>query len=543
TIANDGTLAWAGWFLDLYAGARIENAGTFEISSNEWIQDVSGTGTDPRIVNEGLIRKTSTGTTSFDAVVHNEGTVAVEAGSLRFLRRSPSYLRGKRLLAEGTYELKGRLALANADVLTNAARILLDGTAAAFTDLSGSNALRNLNRNTAAGRIELRNGAALGTTGPVTNLGKITVGPSSTLTTAGRYLQTAGATVLDAATSKIVPTGAAVELRKGSLRGTGTVQGDLRNTGGVVMPGAADPGTLTVTGAFTQGSTGLLVTDIVSSSAADKLTVVGPAALGGTLQTTAARTYAPVVDERFRLVGSASTTGSFDSVTGQRLTGGNLLWIEQQTDGVDAVVRVDDGGQWATVAIDGGADVTNSPTLTLTITPDPARTITGMRIASDAVPSGPFQPFATSVPWTLSPGDGTRRVYVELRDGAGNRSAVLVDSIVLDTRAPTVDIAAPLDAASPVTFTFSEPVTRARAGNVFVADASGIRVPATLACLAADGTPVSCSDDLYQRVDLTFDSDPPPGEYVATVNPATAAVHVADRASNAVATTTKSFGI
>jgi Bacterial Ig-like domain (group 3) len=40
--------------------------------------------------------------------------------------------------------------------------------------------------------------------------------------------------------------------------------------------------------------------------------------------------------------------------------------------------------------------------------------------------------------WTLAPGDGTRTVWVKWRDGVGNWSAPVHDTIVLDTRAPTV---------------------------------------------------------------------------------------------------------
>lgn len=46
-----------------------------------------------------------------------------------------------------------------------------------------------------------------------------------------------------------------------------------------------------------------------------------------------------------------------------------------------------------------------------------------------------WQPFATRTDWTLSPGDGTKRVYAAFRDGAGVVSTPLSDAIELDAEA------------------------------------------------------------------------------------------------------------
>ncbi len=52
-----------------------------------------------------------------------------------------------------------------------------------------------------------------------------------------------------------------------------------------------------------------------------------------------------------------------------------------------------------------------------------------MRLRNEAGTWTPWQPFATNVAWILSPGDGTKTVNVELRNGATVRSAS--DTIVL----------------------------------------------------------------------------------------------------------------
>ena len=46
--------------------------------------------------------------------------------------------------------------------------------------------------------------------------------------------------------------------------------------------------------------------------------------------------------------------------------------------------------------------------------------------------------FATTKTWTLSSGAGTKTVYVQFRDGAGNWSPAFTDTIVFDTTAPTI---------------------------------------------------------------------------------------------------------
>ena len=43
---------------------------------------------------------------------------------------------------------------------------------------------------------------------------------------------------------------------------------------------------------------------------------------------------------------------------------------------------------------------------------------------------------AATLPWTLTPGDGTKTVYAQDRDADGNLSPVVSDTIVLDTTAP-----------------------------------------------------------------------------------------------------------
>ena len=63
-------------------------------------------------------------------------------------------------LTGGSYEvLGGTLRLSVANIVNNAAAIVLDGASARIQDMSNQDALRNLANNTAAGNFTIRNGA------------------------------------------------------------------------------------------------------------------------------------------------------------------------------------------------------------------------------------------------------------------------------------------------------------------------------------------------------------------------------------------------
>lgn len=86
-----------------------------------------------------------------------------------------------------------------------------------------------------------------------------------------------------------------------------------------------------------------------------------------------------------------------------------------------------------TVTIAGGAAQVTSSAVTLTLQASDDRTPTTsleMQTSNDAGFDGaPWQPFASSVPWTMAAGTGTRIVYARFRDAAGNVSATASSSI------------------------------------------------------------------------------------------------------------------
>ena len=99
----------------------------------------------------------------------------------------------------------------------------------------------------------------------------------------------------------------------GMLKGIGVVNGNLLN-GGSVSPGNS-PGTLTVNGNFTQGSSGIYNVEIVSPQSYSRLLVTGRANLGGTLQLTLASRFRPSPGQQFVVLSAGQgISGTFRSV-------------------------------------------------------------------------------------------------------------------------------------------------------------------------------------------------------------------------------------
>ena len=147
-----------------------------------------------------------------------------------------------------------------------------------------------------------------------------------------------------------------------------------------------------------------------------------------------------------------------------------------------------------TVEIDGGATYASSLNVTLDLTwldPNPSSTLSpnpsgsgvrDMRFSNlgDLV-WGAWTPVAATAPWTLYDADGTRTVYAQFRDNAGNVSdGMAFDTITLDRTGPTVTVeqaatqADPTDTV-PIYFdvVFSEPVRDFTASDVSMGGNAG----------------------------------------------------------------------
>lgn len=103
-----------------------------------------------------------------------------------------------------------------------------------------------------------------------------------------------------------------------------------------------------------------------------------------------------------------------------------------------------------TLSIDNGAAYARSRTvgLTPTATDTGGSGVASMRFSNQGGAWSGWTPYAPSPSraWTLPAGDGPKTVYAEYRDGSGNVSTVVGDSITLDTLSPSIAPGSPTPA-------------------------------------------------------------------------------------------------
>ncbi|MBA3830871.1 MAG: hypothetical protein H0X34_03045 [Chthoniobacterales bacterium] len=168
------------------------------------------------------------------------------------------------------------------------------------------------------GVIESTNGGIIGMAGgPFVNAGGLV---SATVNATDSFTQTSGTIDLSGGD---ITVSLGLDLNGGILEGTGKIIGDLRNTSGDLAPGHS-AGTVTVTGAYTQGTKGLLDMQLggaPSSTANDKVVVSGQVTLTGTLNVTLINGFKPSAGDVYTLIKATSVTGSFSTITLNGFTG------------------------------------------------------------------------------------------------------------------------------------------------------------------------------------------------------------------------------
>ena len=166
---------------------------------------------------------------------------------------------------------------------------------------------------------------AAGGTGALTvnNGGSATVGGTLKVWNSGTVNLAGG--LLTAPTIQ-VNSGGTFIAAAGRLRTT-TFTGNLVNAGAVVGPGSS-PGTTTVNGNYTQGSSGILEIELgglTRSSQYDVLDVNGLATLGGELEVLLINGFSPAGGNTFDVIDWNSRSGEFDDLDLPSLASG-LLW-------------------------------------------------------------------------------------------------------------------------------------------------------------------------------------------------------------------------
>ncbi len=113
------------------------------------------------------------------------------------------------------------------------------------------------------------------------------------------------------------------------LGGNGTIAGNLTNSG-TVSPGNS-PGLITVSGNYTQTSTGVLIIELASGTSFDHLVIGGSASLAGSLQVNLLGGFDPVGKSFTFLTAAGGVTGTFVNITGNALLTGRAAVVASLT--------------------------------------------------------------------------------------------------------------------------------------------------------------------------------------------------------------------
>jgi hypothetical protein len=319
TLVNLGTIDYIGNFFQFGpvdgAVGVINNQGVFNaIGAGDL--DVNFPNASHAFNNIGVFNRSGTAATDILGIqFSNSGTINVLDGLLN-LSGGLSNFSGTTLTG-GAYNISGALRFAGANIVTNAATVVLDGATASIQNSGGGTALANFATNAAGGSFTIQNGRNVTAAG-FTNAGSVTIGAGSTFTTAAStdYLQTGGSTTLATATSTLAAGGIA-DIQAGSLSGLGTVEGSLQQAG-QLNPGTS-PGILTNDGDTTQtGVLNIEIGGIAPGTEHDQLIVTGNVNLGGTLNVTLVGSFFPATGDSFRIVdntGAAAIAGTFTNLT------------------------------------------------------------------------------------------------------------------------------------------------------------------------------------------------------------------------------------
>ncbi|HUB24571.1 MAG TPA: hypothetical protein VL992_04005 [Tepidisphaeraceae bacterium] len=291
SLINNGTIdadvPTAGLVLEPSSEFTNNATGTWEASNGATMSLTAG-----KFANSGTVE-------ALDG-----STVTFVSGSANLTNNSGGTLTG------GTYAAlsvssPATINLSGGNVTNNAAQVILSGAESSIPQIN--------TLTTNSGGFELLNGRAFTTTNSFSNSGTVDVDSESSLRITGDYTQTGGLTTIDGVLFAI---GGLEQINGGTLDGSGTVTGNVSNSG-TVMPGDA-PAILSIVGNYNQTSNGLL--DIVLGGTTpglyDQLNITGAASLNGTLDISLANGFIPSPGETFEIVDAGSVTGTFPSVNG-----------------------------------------------------------------------------------------------------------------------------------------------------------------------------------------------------------------------------------
>jgi hypothetical protein len=248
-LVNAGMVSWVDGNVLGSNGAAFQN-----LAGATFQENLSGPArrlTIPTVNNAGLIRLRAS-TFSAD-VTTNTGTLDVSGTGATFATGTLTNF-SEMTLTGGTYLVTGTLRVSGADIRTNAATIVLDGSAARFVDDRDQDALQFLTTNATGGQLTILGRIFWTPASGFSNAGVFILGSASQLNLYGRNWNNTGSFQWQAGASDIYSDGNSIFNNQQS--GTFEVQSDRRmyNHGHFLNAGtfrkSAGTGSTTIEAAF-----------------------------------------------------------------------------------------------------------------------------------------------------------------------------------------------------------------------------------------------------------------------------------------------------
>jgi len=275
-------------------------------------------------------------------------------------------------LTGGIYNIAGTFQFDNANIVSNAANIILAGQ---IVNQNNVNGLANFATNSSSGRLTLLppNFNRLTTVGTFTNQGQLNIAKGSQFIVGGtgNYEQAGGKTQVDGMLA--VPTGSLVDATAGILAGAGTFSGTvavgnasaaeafsrkiphtLKDNGRgpakvpanqpagavatfIIGDTAKQAGLVSITNDYSQLSTGVLDAQIGGTTAGSQysqLNVTSTVSLGGTLNIKRINGFVPNIGDTFTILTGSAVSGQFATVKGRGINSSEHFQVNYATTSV-----------------------------------------------------------------------------------------------------------------------------------------------------------------------------------------------------------------
>ncbi len=309
----------------LTVNGNTSNAGAIVIMAlgpNEPLTDVQLNG---NVTNSGTIGVS--GPSAYESAVIlgsvvNSGGISVEDGGVLSIRGN---ITNSGMIITGGQNQPGSNSFRAASLTNLSGGVLSVGS---MSDAVQFGSVTN------AGTISIANGATL--TVPVSshatgnalsgflNSGVVQIASGGTISSLGKYTQTAGQTTIDGllqGSSNFA--GGAVYGNGGSIQGNVTSNAAF-NMGDMPMT----VGNMMINGNYTQGANGSLAFDIASQTSYDQLNIAGHASLNGTLFVDLLNGYTPQIGNMFDIMNFSGSSGTFSMVLGLPINGQEHFVLE-----------------------------------------------------------------------------------------------------------------------------------------------------------------------------------------------------------------------